>query len=139
MIKPEELRIGNKILYGKSVVTVVSIESKNLSEAYKNKSSITVQIANGAYISVEDDGYSAIELTEEWLLKFGFEKKAEHNFRLYVFTRGVIHAYTSGKVEIEIGNKSGYSFGYPLVYFVHQLQNLYFALTGSELTIKEDK
>jgi len=76
-----------------------------------------------------------IQLTEEWLLKFGFERDVSD-------------------LIIEINNHSELSFDEDLdcylsidnghewnstdinIKYVHQLQNLYFALTGEELTIK---
>jgi hypothetical protein len=72
--------------------------------------------------------YNPIPLTEEWLLKFGFLKEGEH---------GVCIAY--GEWEIITENKTYFmvhesSKGFVLPLFeVHQLQNLYHALTGEEL------
>ncbi|KAA0126423.1 hypothetical protein FY557_17385 [Chryseobacterium sp. SN22] len=119
MIKAKELRLGNKVQkYGKTVTVDLGVLAK---------------INNGSVV------YEPIPLSEEWLLKIGFEKKAEHNFRKFIFERGIIHAYTNKpEVEIELGNKSGYSFGYPKVKSVHQLQNLVHSLTGEELTVKQE-
>lgn len=78
-----------------------------------------------------------ISLTEEWLLKFGFVEidddglwghPSEELFQLqskYLEGEGKFNhiwdaSYTEAPIE-----------------FVHHLQNLYFALTGEELTIKE--
>lgn len=80
-----------------------------------------------------------IPLTEEWLLKFGFEKKTfksqpfggicnfikKYNNLIQIviiFHYGVFH------LENEIMDSS--------IKSVHQLQNLYFALTGLELIDK---
>ncbi|KAA2223021.1 hypothetical protein [Chryseobacterium sediminis] len=126
MIAPQELRLGNLIGYDGKIFKVKEIRNY-----------IIVCDRGKGNVDFTSKEIEPIELTEEWLLKFGFEKKAEHNLKLDVLTRSIIHAYTHGKVEIELGNRSGYSFGYPEVQFVHQLQNLYFALTGEELTIKE--
>lgn len=132
----KELRIGNYVHDDfKEVHKVEQLSS----DQYKNwikEPNIVLSKINGLKGFYQSDEVFPIELTEEWLLKLGFEKKAEHNFRLNVFARSIIHAYTHGKVEIELGNRSGYSFGYPQVQYVHQLQNLYFALTGEELEQK---
>lgn len=77
-----------------------------------------------------------IELTEEWLIKLGFELNYKSNFSI-----------TYGHIE---NNKFSYKFNIPenkswLEYhggainckYVHQLQNLYFCLTGTELTINK--
>ncbi|MDV3749088.1 hypothetical protein CMU21_14745 [Elizabethkingia anophelis] len=79
-----------------------------------------------------------IELTEEWLLKFGFEieKSSSH---CIAFNESYDHELQLdkefGKTE-NCWNITKYGGGYRLIYYVHQLQNLYFALTGEELTIK---
>lgn len=79
-----------------------------------------------------------IELTREWLNKFGFKFIWGGSGEDYVFSygekcntidliqRGNIFKYglRLGSCEIQIK-------------YVHQLQNLYFALTGEELTIKQ--
>ena len=66
-----------------------------------------------------------IPLTEEWLLKFGFERLGSGRFDFKTFTYylhdGSFYNKTSRLCTIK---------------YVHQLQNLYFALTGEELTIK---
>ena len=76
-----------------------------------------------------------IPLTEEWLLKFGWIFNIETN--------------SYEKERMPNGHLAKTSFGWDMFnyvlkskttnktfYFVHQLQNLYFALTGEELTIK---
>lgn len=81
-----------------------------------------------------------IQLTEEWLLKFGFEKNKSNKNRF-------IHYISGFEIERQ-GSKFAYAvwggedapfltqfFGHHN--YVHQLQNLYFALTGEELTIKQ--
>lgn len=92
----------------------------------------------------DNSEYKVIPLTEEWLLKFGFEKEEADWFRK-VYDADIQNTRQEIAVNISsfacaIGDtyESG-DFGYagaPLQY-VHQLQNLYFALTGTELTINE--
>ena len=90
----------------------------------------TVEI-NLHYLRQIEDNCNYIEpipLTEEWLLKFGFEmyefdhKANQFRFkeRLIVYIDGFLYDHgTSVKLQ-----------------YVHQLQNLSFALTNEELTIK---
>jgi len=74
-----------------------------------------------------------IPLSEEWLIKFGFEWSIYHqaihkdgfDFDLTWTKEGYV-MYTFKKM-VEICRN---------IEYVHQLQNLYFALTGEELTIK---
>ena len=71
--------------------------------------------------------YKPIPLDEEWLLKFGFEhgeKIAVHNifvsYKDYIGIKGMLGVVKP--VECK---------------YVHQLQNLYFALTGEELEMQQ--
>ncbi len=68
-----------------------------------------------------------IQLTEEWLLRFGFEK-VNHYFQInefwvYFRLRDYKYVFRHCVKTFEIK-------------YVHQLQNLYYALTGEELTLK---
>ena len=70
-----------------------------------------------------------IPLTEEWLLKFGFDSKT------LIFRNGnFTMTWGNGGDYIDFQTIAG---SYMIhVAHVHQLQNLYFALTGEELEIK---
>jgi hypothetical protein len=85
-----------------------------------------------------DEYYIPIPLTEEWLLKFSAKEmeggywisvanlKAELHFEVFKYTR---------TTEIVTTIKSQFSdLILDRIYDVHQLQNLYFALTNEELT-----
>lgn len=89
-----------------------------------------------ALVNIKD--IEPIPLTEEWLLKFGFDR---HN-NLFFSN----HDYFS-YIELDAYGCDGL-YGYCLsdersIYHklehVHQLQNLYFALTGEELTLKDNE
>lgn len=113
MIKTNELRIGNLI-----------IEDGKQTEF------------NGDFYHWCDDIMKPIPLTEEWLIKFGFSTTQWDNFNSHRLMVGdndyTIVIYSDGNCEVgdivTLKIKS-----------VHQLQNLYFALTGEELTIKENE
>ena len=116
-MKASELRIGNYLALptrGEDVVIVEEIFANDfvVCDASSNEWPIT--------------DYAPIPLTEEWLLKLGFEfshhgEISNDNFIIEKYHDG--YHYTGGE---------GVAFGTPIVY-VHQLQNLYFALTGEEL------
>ncbi|MPS73993.1 MAG: hypothetical protein E2590_12735 [Chryseobacterium sp.] len=83
---------------------------------------------------------SPIEITEEWLLKLGFEKKSKK------WKDGSVSEdlFIKGNFFIRLHNGyntfSKFDFNYEQVFltnvdYVHQLQNLYFALTNEELTL----
>jgi hypothetical protein len=92
------------------------------------------------------DKYEPIPLTEEWLLRFGFESITDKNtiksLDLYM-CGGLVHLYSNNEDNYsrvtawfqEDGEVSQNYFRE--VEFVHTLQNLYFALTGEELQIKK--
>jgi hypothetical protein len=96
----------------------------------------------------------AIPLTEEWLLKFGFYSgftgisefsmdvnKSKHDlnaidtFRIYN-SCDLWHPEILSITDISEPNDF---LALNAVRYVHQLQNLYFALTGEELTINQTK
>lgn len=78
-----------------------------------------------------------IPLTEEWLVKFGFEYPKGDDSRDYGYLSGYFIGLNDGVWEIEIGGSSDPgSNDHVKLPYVHTLQNLYFALTGDELTIK---
>lgn len=82
----------------------------------------------------EWNAISPIPLTEEWLLKFGFEKKPP-NMPLYYKDRIFVNMGNHGIVHI-MASENTYTIPVQFDGFkVHQLQNLYFALTGEELEV----
>jgi hypothetical protein len=87
--------------------------------------------------------FEPIPLTEEWLVKFGFKKKyCSHFDSFFIGINPVTKDWMFDIVWIK--SMINYSYqGFPFyrnghfrIESVHQLQNLYFALTGTELTIK---
>ena len=121
-MKAEELRIGNFI-----------IVSNPSSPIYLSKKP-TVEICNYHHISDickgdEDWVYEPVPLTEQWLIDFGFVKCS------------VSDAYNSHHLTIYKEDGSFWSdvitFGLEIKH-VHQLQNLFFAITGEELDYKSN-
>jgi hypothetical protein len=137
-MKTSELRIGNwifedegtlcKIIGLKPFPDSIRCDEEEgcniLIDIYPHDGSIKV-----GYI-VESFLCKPIPLTEEWKLKFGFEKTEWDNFNSFRLSIGnndyTIVLYTDGNCEVGdiITCK---------IEYVHQLQNLYFALTGEEL------
>jgi hypothetical protein len=86
-----------------------------------------------------------IPLTEEWLFKFGFLKGATKDFnfnnlncrygKAYIFCNHLLNSnFRSTGIAIEDEHENQeMSIGLNNIEYVHQLQNLYFALTGEEL------
>lgn len=85
-----------------------------------------------------DKMFTPIPLTEEWLVKFGFKKRITK-----VRSGASVTTYDNGTVyDLKLAeNNLGFDFRYDSIEivelkYVHQLQNLYFALTKTELTLK---
>tara|TARA_R110002033_G_scaffold113941_1_gene158939 strand:- start:654 stop:974 length:321 start_codon:yes stop_codon:yes gene_type:complete len=76
-----------------------------------------------------------IPLTEEWLLKFGFNYNDDDCVYLALKYRGFC-IYSDDYDEFSIATIKVQNFRI-VIKHVHQLQNLYFFLTTEELTIKE--
>jgi hypothetical protein len=74
--------------------------------------------------------YSPIPLTEVWLLKFGFYKYGnmdlwkQHKKGKGNYNKVTINSFSGMNLHV---------YPYTKISYVHQLQNLYFALTGKEL------
>ena len=128
MIQSQELRIGNYVFDIDGDILQIG-EILNIGVKFKNTS-----------LSSRYEKINPIQLTEEILLKFGFEKREHKSFfkgkELIYFT------FTSNKYGFLIWNTiqnqwwvlGKISISQPI--YVHQLQNLYFALTGEDLTFK---
>ena len=119
-MKASELRVGNLVYEtinrsNEEIVKITSLSDNVIAwSPYRN---------TGHHNHIEP-----IPLTEEWLLKFGFVSNPyEDRYEL----RREYHIY------IEIDKTKGFTEiwceKYPIIKHVHQLQNLYFALTGEEL------
>ena len=75
--------------------------------------------------------FKPVPITEQQLLRFGF-KDCGYTFELKRKTKSFIFTWYSK--EVLTGKRSGwYCKKYEHIKYVHQLQNLYFALTGGEL------
>jgi hypothetical protein len=121
MINANELRIGNLVEYK---ITDKFDERKEWWEVSKIDADDIHWLSK---VDTNDDDFRAIPLTEEWLLKCGFVENCYQDR----FENKFIHVQCNkirGKTELWIEN-------IPHIKYLHQLQNLYFALTGEELQI----
>lgn len=135
MINPKELRIGNYVQDSEGVLGVIRLVASDL---------VYVNHFDGYAIidPIFGSELNPIPLSEEWLVKFGFEelpKTTQHhadmksNYHCPVLW---LNEYTY--LASNAKTPTGYLFlnNYRIdCKYVHQLQNLYFALTGKELTI----
>lgn len=110
-MKASELRIGN-LVYKNGIATEITADTMLDVLRYTTP-------------------FEPIPLTEEWLVKFGFKRFPWGLVIEDLLFRDDIRN-SCKELWLEVGN------GYRVhIKYLHQLQNLYFALTGKELTIKE--
>lgn len=135
-MKATDLRIGNLVNeYG--IPTIINSRMLQGIESANELNKIIIDL-------------SYIPLTEEWLLKFGFEKyewndsffiKTKFGHLMIQFYKKEIHLFFTNIGSDSQGIKmDGRKFlgnvkSTQNIHYVHQLQNLYFALTGEELTL----
>jgi hypothetical protein len=131
-MKASELRIGNLITSNSYYSYVYSIESAMPLQNERYSDKVLVTLFNGGLSTVPIDELEPIPLNEEWLLKFGFEwcNEAAGYFdnlhAVYLMYPNVqFHPFCTNDKDCWIE-----------LQYVHQLQNLCFALTGKELEIK---
>lgn len=124
-MEAKDLRIGNYIDYE------------------TEREIVTMQITY-EYIRLIHNGnknFKPIPLTEEWLLKFGFEKEVEYkkkiNFsRFHLFQINASNPYNDNKNEFKVNfYQSKQTVELCRIKYVHELQNLFFCLCGEELTL----
>jgi hypothetical protein len=125
-MKAAELRIGNYHLY--KIVDIMD-ERQEWWESCKTDIHDLIILDKK-----ECPNYAPIPLTEEWLLKLGFEKMEfnhSNSYHLDLVFCGIVYNY-EGIIEMHLQEDE---ICLNHIKHVHQLQNLYFALTGEELLI----
>ena len=124
-MKAREVRLGNLVMDGKDIEQV-------------NARMIDM------LVKIEAD-FEPIPLNEEWLIKFGFSQMTDtspanyrmHKSKMFFYIRYGTFTTDGGQTDLIgynglfIANKF-----VRVIRYVHELQNLYFALTGEELTLK---
>src|SRR5689334_2826621 len=87
--------------------------------------------------TLQEEDISPIVLNEHWLLSFGFEKREGNYYMLrFILEHGISKYFDNGlSFRITIDNST--SAHVASVKYVHQLKNLYYAITGQELIYNE--
>jgi hypothetical protein len=134
-MKANELRIGNWI----ELDNDLRLEHKHNQRINK------IRTIDCQLVSDENEYYGQlyefikpIPLTEEWLVRFGFTP--DHNDYFFECEdHGVELEASWSSRNMQTGETFGWHISeYQHVKSVHQLQNLYFALTGEELKLNEE-
>jgi hypothetical protein len=127
-MKANDLRIGNLVNY---LIIDEMDERKKWFEVSEIDYDDLRIIQNKHEINQD---YQPIQLTEEWLLKFGF-KQIKPNHYWFRDWNSLRFSLIDNNLHCSIGDDEC-GFLYKMIKYVHELQNLYFALTNEELTIK---
>lgn len=132
-MKPSDLRIGNLVLlldgtyYDAHTWTVSDI----------GKTGVALE-SNIGYVSPDFKNVYPIPITEEILTACGFKKQRLIGDRYYWFNGEFV---LTDKMELAESDRyydylpANYSIGFD---YLHQLQNVYFAITGIELDVNID-
>ena len=140
-MKANDLRIGNLV----SLRTPCTSPKKGMKISIGEiiiikKNKITVKFLDGFSHSLLLNTFRPIELSKDWLFRFNFSHSE--------FMKGYIGLETNNTSFILVEPnefKDFYSFPFTIggvqmnrkIEFVHELQNLYFALTNKELILND--
>lgn len=127
MIQPNELRLGNWVYDAMN-----DLNCKVIGIEYEHEHCLWEQL-DGKYLS-PCDLLNPIPLNEELLAKCMF---SEYEFEddIFLHDEEDVCVQKSGKVYYPYSFENSDTIGTPIRY-LHQLQNLFFALTGKELEVK---
>jgi hypothetical protein len=118
-MKASELRIGNYYMFADND----GIVCRQVKEIKHNQFGLLSD-----YDGVNFENCRPLNLTEDWLFKFGFKGTEGYYYDSEI---GAIEFY----YEEEILVCDIYNYRNESVEYVHQLQNIFFALTNKELKI----
>jgi hypothetical protein len=133
----KELRLGNFVFDNENIpMQIAKLETEKYTNWNSGNTVNAILEKDGQYY--ESDIMNYIPLTEQWLLDFGFEISYSSNFRLrFDYNKNTKFGFDYSHTA----DKSIEGFRYIGTYikcdYVHQLQNLYFALCGEELTLNK--
>jgi len=125
-MKASELRLGN-LVYEHDTTHVVS-SLQNLGHL------ILVNWNENESTSLD---WKGIPITEYWLIYFGFNRYAKDNWGNFRYKFPDDRFEIRKQYDDEDLNVLFEGNGLLWIKYIHQLQNLFFVLTGEELTIKE--
>lgn len=147
-MEAKELRFGNYVIGSKNAFS--NIYKKELIcniQRIDCNSDLGIKLYHSEkpiYILDSINNIKPIPLTEEWLLKFGF-KKYKSSIK-YKNSKQMFFSFGRGnrfkiRCTTDMNGKNCIDFNHTFANcgnldFVHELQNLYYALTKKELTIK---
>lgn len=126
-MKAQELRIGNLVKQGEIV---------DLNREHDGESIIRIVNEDMCPFYISINKLKPIPLTKEWLLKFRFKKSVEDFYYIKTGRKNMtLEICLSEQRTILFNKRLNEYIELKNIEYVHQLQNLYFALTGKEIGI----
>lgn len=130
-MQSKDLRIGNLLQdkVSKTLLEVIEL----------NKEDITTYVIDRSKFPLKEGwGLEPIPLTEEWLIKLGFQYyKPLNHHRIVIEDRWYSINSKHYFSFVDLAGDETVCMPNTKILNVHQLQNLFHALTGQELTIKQ--
>jgi hypothetical protein len=134
-VEAKDLRIGNYI-------KLLGWDSQDGEIVYYPPFDEIIKVDLNVLGDIQDERsqneYEPILLTEEWLLGFGFEKvdlQDDPPYEMFIADGFGIWDFNGKHWIVDFIDQSEIDFK---LYYVHQIQNLYYILTGEELKLKTD-
>ena len=128
-MKANELRVGNFVKYENKVFEIAGTSPEY---PFLN----TIEFGVGV---VEWHTIKSIPLTDEWFIKFGATKDKDYNVHNTLSINDdygyILFVHTEKGYDVFIHINDHSVLLYNEIQYVHQLQNLYYAITGEELKI----
>lgn len=128
-MKASELRIGNLISYKGETVTLLGISDAGLCNVDKFKH-------YKDSLSEDISAFQPILLTEEWLGKFGYQYANENGQKFYWHLEMPYFQLRRDELSWLLWYDEDFEalISKMDIEFMHQLQNIFFYMTGMELT-----
>ncbi|WNH10025.1 hypothetical protein [Thalassobellus suaedae] len=115
----KEIRIGNLVQDEQNeIITVNHIEKTGINANFS--------WGDSSALEYDMDKIKPISLNEGWLIKFGFKKNGNEWMGVICLEENKTELYYSGGEGVKLSED---------IKYIHQLQNLVFALTYKELTV----
>ena len=129
-MEKQELRVGSKVNLNGADYSIKSIEWNGANQEYYVR-------VNEDFRGLKLSHLLPIPITEELLLKAGFELQYFGTIKTDAYKNKIVTIHciggNTGEFQVAIFNKI-----FPIyIQYIHQLQNLIYSLTGSELTFKQ--
>ena len=126
MLEARDIVVGSTIWQNK-IFETINLQNVVVS----NGKEVAVTTENIFHILNSLEDFEGIPLTEEWLIRFGFEKTSYFkDWGMRYFKKGICIYLEDGEFRFYYQTNRAFT-SYDSV---HEIQNLYFSLTGEELT-----